>query len=159
MQMTLHNDSLEERQKEQSSQIAELQKECQVFYREQFNDIKYCLEQAIKLKDEKRASQKYIERLKENLEFFSSPNKSEEREKFINEKTGGVLSALREDFPKLKDIDYQLIEYMILGFDATLICMITGLSTNNYYTRKSRLKEKILETDSPNAALYKQWIF
>lgn len=157
--MTLLNNSLEEQQKEHTQQITELQKECRTLYRDQFNDIKYCLEQAIKLKNKELASRKYIERLNNSLEFFSSPNKCKERECFINEKTGGVLKSLREDFPSLKEIDYQLIEYLILGFDATLICMITGLSVGNYYTKKTRLKQRILETDSPSTELYRQWIF
>ena len=69
------------------------------------------------------------------------------------------MTSLRRNVNRLKDDDYQFLVFLILGFDATLICMITGMSSSNYYTRKSRLKEKILSADTPDVSLYQQWIF
>lgn len=152
-------ESLEEDAKRQDEKILQLQNDCRVMYREQFAEIRNCLEQAIVLKDEGSARKRYLQRLENQLTFFSSQDWQAERESFINKQTNGVLSSLRQNIPNLKESDCQLLVFVILGFDATLICMIMGITASNYYTRKSRLKEKILSADTPDVALYKQWIF
>ena len=158
-EITALNDTLEEESRRQNETIALLQKDCREKYREQFTDIKSCLEQAIVLKDQDSARQRYVQRLEQQLSFFSSSERQAEREAFINQRTGGVFDSLRYNFPSLKETDFQLLTFIIMGFDATLICMITGMTASNYYTRKSRLKEKLLNEDSPDAPLYRQWIF
>lgn len=152
-------ETLEEDAKRQDERILQLQRDCRLMYREQFSEIRNCLERAIVLKDEKTAREQYIQRLEHQLAFFSSKDWQAERELFIDQRTGGIMTSLRRNVNRLKDDDYQFLVFLILGFDATLICMITGMSSSNYYTRKSRLKEKILSADTPDVSLYQQWIF
>lgn len=159
LQLNRLNETLEEELKQQNESILQLRKDCRLLYREQFSEIKYCLEQAIVLKDTESTRQRYLQRLEQQLAFFSSQERKDERETFINQRTGGVLALLRKDFPTMRETDFQILAYIVLGFDAALICMITGLTASNYYTRKSRLKEKILGSNSPNIGLYEQWIF
>ena len=152
-------ETLEEDAKRQDERILQLQRDCRLMYREQFSEIRNCLERAIVLKDEKTAREQYIQRLEHQLAFFSSKDWQAERELFIDQRTGGIMTSLRRNVNRLKDDDYQFLVFLILGFDATLICMITGMSSSNHYTRKSRLKEKILSADTPDVSLYQQWIF
>ncbi|MBO5193421.1 MAG: hypothetical protein J6B62_00850 [Bacteroidales bacterium] len=65
------------------------------------------------------------------------------------------MSKLRHDFPSFKEDDYRLLSYMIVGFEAKTIATLMDITPGSVYTRKSRLKDKILSTSTENAELYR----
>lgn len=65
-----------------------------------------------------------------------------------------VIHKLRNDFPDFSDFDFRFLSYVIVGFDAKTISLMTGLSTSNIYTKKKRMTDKILSSGSPNLQIY-----
>ena len=65
-----------------------------------------------------------------------------------------VMTKLRDDFPDFSDLDFRFLSYVIVGFDAKTISLMTGLSTSNIYTKKKRMTDKILSSGSPNIQIY-----
>lgn len=57
------------------------------------------------------------------------------------------MVKLREQFPQFKPADIDLLCYIYAGFSAQIISVIVGDSVSNIYTRKSRLKTKISNSE------------
>lgn len=86
--------------------------------------------------------------------FFASLS-SDSREKqqmeaIINTVDDNILIKLREQFPKLKSADIDLLSYIYAGFSAQIISVLTDDSVPNVYNRKSRIKARIAASDAPD---------
>ena len=68
------------------------------------------------------------------------------------------MAHLREDFPSLKEQDFQLLSFVIIGFDATIISIILDITPGTFYTRKSRLRGRIYSSGSGHLDQYRRWI-
>ena len=88
-------------------------------------------------------------------EIETTSNKNSEFEKRINLGLDDVMSKLRHDFPSFKEDDYRLLSYMIVGFEAKTIATLMNITPGSVYTRKSRMKDKILSASTENAELYR----
>ena len=64
-------------------------------------------------------------------------------EKMLNKERDDILKHLRIEMPKLKEIDYSLFCYYVVGFDAMTISRFLGVSESNIYAHKRRLRIKI----------------
>jgi len=66
-------------------------------------------------------------------------------EEMVDGHYDGVLSALRRDMPKIKDLDYRLFVFAALGFSPGAIALLLGQSkTSIIYDRKRRLRARLL---------------
>jgi hypothetical protein len=65
------------------------------------------------------------------------------------------MSDFRRDLPGLKDDDYKLYLYSILGFSASTIELFLKESkVENVYNRKARLKNKINQLEQSKREMY-----
>ena len=55
----------------------------------------------------------------------------------------GIMTNLRNELPRLKEIDYTIFAYWIIGFDSTTISRLLDTTINIVYIRKSRIKQQI----------------
>ena len=70
-------------------------------------------------------------------------------EQIINDNNDNIVADFRNELPGLKDADYALFSYTILGFSVTSISILLHENNvNNVYNRKRRLKDKIAAIDS-----------
>lgn len=81
----------------------------------------------------------------------ATPQNLAEIEQDINEYFDNIISRLRSDFPALKQTDVHLFTLIVAGFKAPAIALYLGADINAIYTRKFRLKQKLLKTN-PSAA-------
>jgi TnpA family transposase len=65
----------------------------------------------------------------------------------LNEGFDGIMTNLREELPRLKDLDRVIFGYFAMGFDATTISHLVNKSINTIYIRKSRIKAMIEEVN------------
>ena len=90
-------------------------------------------------------------RVKKEIESFSCNKETlRELENIVNQHKNNVMAVFREEFPEFSEMDFRLICYSIAGFSAKAISVFTGNSTTNIYTRKSRLKAIIADSDYIN---------
>lgn len=71
-------------------------------------------------------------------------------EKMLDHDLDGIMTNLRSEMPKLKELDYILFSYMIIGFDAVTISQLTGVSDGNIYAHKRRIRLKIQNSHPPH---------
>jgi hypothetical protein len=68
---------------------------------------------------------------------------------------GSVLIHLENDYPKIGPADFNLFCFLAAGFDKYLIIELLGLSGEGLlYTRKCRLKEKLIKLNSSHEVTY-----
>lgn len=68
----------------------------------------------------------------------------------INRNFNNILVHLEDDFPNMGPADFKLFCYLAVGFDNDLIAELLGLPGKSpLYMRKTRLKKRIRESDSP----------
>lgn len=73
-------------------------------------------------------------------------NDEEHRAKFeamLDNDLDGIMTNFRNELPKLKEIDYAIFSYWIIGFDVTTISRLLDTSLNIIYIRRSRIKQQI----------------
>lgn len=77
-------------------------------------------------------------------EMSSDTTRITQMEEYVNKHCSNLLSDLKHDIPDLKDADYKLYLYTILGFSSTAIALfLKENEVSAVYNRKRRLKDKI----------------
>lgn len=74
----------------------------------------------------------------------------EKIEKFVNTYKGNIMQRFRTEFPGMKHSDYILYLYVVAGFSSRAIGVFLGEKLDVVYNRKSRLKQKIIKSNSAN---------
>jgi len=87
-------------------------------------------------------------------DFSNDTARLEELEAYVDEYTEGACSSFKEDFPNLKDEDYRLFLYLLLGFSARSISLFFNEKIEVIYNRKSRLKSKIRNSSVEKKDIY-----
>ncbi len=111
---------------------------------DQFCNICYETSSSVKEKDAI-----YAKVRKEIENFRSDKAVLAELEAIVNKYNNGVMRKLRAGMPILTEMEYRLICFFYAGFSAKAISIFTGDSTNNIYTKKKRLRIRILEAQPP----------
>lgn len=130
-------------------------------YQSQFAEIRRILERPANSQDVfDMAKNRYAEKVQMVLsEIRSSKTRRRKFESMLDTELEGIMTKLRTDYPALKDSDFRLLSYLIVGFDATTRSMITGTSNNYMRVTKSRLIKYIEENKTQNYELYRAFIF
>ena len=76
-------------------------------------------------------------------------------EQALNDGMGNIMAEFRCDYPNLSDLDYRCVSYFFAGFSTSTICLLLKYpSTSAIYSRRSRIKKIIEESNSPNREVY-----
>ncbi len=81
-----------------------------------------------------------------------------ELENFINTYKDNLMIRFREEFPDMKESDCILYLYAVAGFSSRAISIFIREKLEVVYNRKSRLKQKINRSTSPNATTFGQYL-
>ena len=89
-------------------------------------------------------SKQTAERIMELITSFNSDESLFNKIEFnINSNSDNLLVDLKAELPNIKDLDYKLYVYTILGFSGTSIALMLNKNRDVIYNRKSRLKAKL----------------
>lgn len=114
-----------------------------------FEMIASLYEEYVLYRGKKNAEHAVYTKVSEIISDFISDNANKTQlESVLNESLDGIISKLREEMPRFKEIDYSIFSFMLIGFDVTTISHFLNVSMNAVYIRKSRMKQRIEETDS-----------
>lgn len=91
----------------------------------------------------------YLE-VKKEMERFNDTTESAYRlENIVNEYMDGIMQKIRTAYPNFTEEDYRLLCPLFSGFSGKAINALLGININTLYSKKSRLKKRISESDSP----------
>ena len=78
-------------------------------------------------------------------DFTNDYSNKEKFDAMLDEDLDNVMTNLRAEMPFLKDKDYMIFSFLVIGFDVTTISNLLNITPNTVYIRKSRIKHQILE--------------
>ena len=84
-------------------------------------------------------------------------NDSENRAAFeamLDEDLDMIMTRLRTEMPKFKEVDYSIFSYLVVGFDATTISRLLEMTVNNVYAHKRRIRIRIEENKPEHASQF-----
>ena len=90
-------------------------------------------------------------------EIRNNSNEIAELENILNNDLDGIMSNLRNEI-KMKEIDYRVFSYLVIGFDATTISRLLDTTVNIIYIRKSRIKHNIESSDAVHRTQFMEMI-
>lgn len=107
----------------------------------------------------KDARKKIADRITAVFEEMSvKRDKIESLEKEVDSVHNNLFSDFRKDLPNLKDADYKLYLFSILGLSSVVICFFLKEETvNSVYNRKRHLKDKIKQLEPEKRERYLQF--
>ena len=73
----------------------------------------------------------------------------QELETYVNTYKNNLMADFRKELPSLKPDDYLLYLYVVVNFSSRAISILIGESLPVVYNRKSSLKRKIQQSNSP----------
>lgn len=88
----------------------------------------------------------------------SNKKTKQDLEGIVDACNNNVMCKLREQIPKMKESDYELLCYIFAGFSYQAISIFTQEKIENIYNKKSRLKSKISNSDSKDKFMFLQMI-
>lgn len=157
MSETIRNqmDSLRTHMNESEEKLKSIRREYIMTYKSQFNTLGELCETYIKSADYKDSHKMVYDKVKSMVKQISGDESGQRSlEDMIDRSLDNIMKHSREDFPSYSEVDYRFVSYMIVGFDATTLCMILGLpSKDAVYMKKMRIKKKIQKCTS----LYKDF--
>jgi tetratricopeptide (TPR) repeat protein len=137
-----------ESDRQSSARYSSLKSEYVLLFKERYRDISELVEQYLAEKKYRHFSEGrkvMYEKVEKLLKEIGGDWESYEKmEMVINHKMDNLMLHFRNDFPNLKDGDYQFVICVIMGFDATTLSVIFKKpSLGAVYARKSRLKKMV----------------
>jgi len=95
------------------------------------------------------ADQKLLyKEVKEIISRFENPKTLTELEEIINRYKNNLMQKFRDDFPSLSNDEYQQACYHYAGFSPKFISLLMHQKYPTIYKRRTRIKEKIMASDS-----------
>ena len=97
------------------------------------------------------------EELTERIKKYRPFNEQEEADKVlildwirnsVDRYKNGIIARLRQQCPFLKESDITFISLLYAGFSAKVICFFLEMGNKNFYAKRSRLTERIRESDA-----------
>ena len=109
-----------------------------------FEMIASLYEEYVLHRGKKNAEHAIYSKVSEIINAFIGDNANQKQlESVLDESLDGIVFMLRNEMPRLKEIDYLIFCYIIIGFDATTISHLLNISTNVVYIRRRRMRQHI----------------
>ena len=100
----------------------------------------------------KKEQEKLYHAIKNSFEELASTEYAQKYlEPVIDEGNNGLMRQLRKELPDLREVDFQLICFLLLGFPSYTICVILSLEKEQLYNRISRLRRRLSSSESDTA--------
>lgn len=75
-------------------------------------------------------------------------------EEMLDADLDNIMSNLRSEMPSLKEKDYIIFSFLVIGFDVTTISNLMNISANTVYIRKCRIRHQIEESNPAHKSQY-----
>ena len=143
----------------QNENYPDLKRKYLEIYKSRFEMIASLYEEYVLYHGKKNAEHAIYAKVSEMIDgFINDQDAAKQLESVLDESLDGLISMLRKDVPNLREKDYVIFCFMVIGFDVTTISHLLDTSMNSIYIRKSRMKKHIEEADPENKDIYLQFL-
>lgn len=112
-------------------------------YKSKFEDLRVLCDNYLQYKDRTDAEKKMYGQVVTMVnELRNDVDHNAELETILNADLDNIMTNIRNEI-KMKETDYSIYSYLVIGFDATTISRLLDVSVNTVHIRKSRIKAAI----------------
>lgn len=127
-------------------------------YKSKYENLRVLCDQYLQFEGRNDAEGKIYRQVVSMInEIRNDSNDVAEIENILNNDLDGIMSNLRNEI-KMKEIDYRVFSYLVIGFDATTISRLLDTTVNIIYIRKSRIKHYIESSDAVHKTQFMEMI-
>ena len=135
------------------SQLSEMDNQIQALFNQQFNAIDELCNVYFEVKDTKAEKDRVYKEVLNQINDLGTKEVSQ-LENIVNTYRNQLMTDFRKDFPGLHADIYQFATYLFAGFSLRAISIIMNEKIENIYNKKSRLKNRVQNSDSPRREEY-----
>lgn len=134
--------------------LSSLQRQFAVLFREHYSKLDELCAAYLSPNKKGNHSQVY-ETVKRQIEAIAQNDNAQSKfMDMVNESLDHIIDKLRLDLPNHTEQDFLFLTYVIVGFEAKTIASLMGISANTVYTKKARIKNELIASNSPNMDFY-----
>lgn len=113
-------------------------------YKKSFSKIASLSETYYRTSGSKNARELVYREVRDVASFISTDSRTyQQLEKNVNSGLSNAMELFRMEYPGKKEEEYRFVCYLMAGFPASTISLLTGLSSSNVYVKKNRLLERL----------------
>ncbi|MDO4186215.1 MAG: hypothetical protein Q4D30_06995 [Bacteroidales bacterium] len=135
------------------SQLSEMDNQIQALFNQQFNAIDELCNVYFEAKDTKVEKDRIYKEVMNQINDLGTKEVSQ-LENIVNTYRNQLMADFRKDFPGLHADNYQFATYLFAGFSLRAFSIIMNEKIENIYNKKSRLKNRVQNSDSPRREEY-----
>ena len=129
------------------------QEEVERILNERYEDINGLFDNYYYIKDRKDINLGVINFFNKMIEQCRSKEYLQRLEETINQHRDNVLCKIREQVNGISENEMVFITLIFSGFSLRAVCLIAGINTANYYTKRRRLRIKIENSEARDKSL------
>lgn len=131
----------------------------QTIFKDHFDMLNNLSDSITLLNDSAKNQKTAIREIKNLITQFGEDKKSlKDLENTVNRCCNNVMLIVRDEVPNLSEEDYRQLCYHFAGFSGKVISMLLDKSSASIYTRKSRLKEKIQQSEAEHKDMILEYL-
>ncbi|MBO4500482.1 MAG: hypothetical protein J5732_09585 [Bacteroidaceae bacterium] len=134
--------------RQKSEKMKQMSDSVRTMFRRQYEFLdKMCVDYYEGQVSKKERDHIYVMIMKK-VEEITSPESIAELDRLINDTYDSILEHILNSGIKLQEQELMLLRLMFVGYSTKAISVITGLSIQNIYQKKTRIMKKIAQHDS-----------
>lgn len=150
-QLTHTTDLLRKETSDLREEKALIKKELELLYRRQFESLNH-LSKIYFESPSASDKGKLLKDIGELMKEVNTPLFRENVLRTVNALYGNIIETLENSVDKITEREVLFYAFMVASLSPEAICLILGLSKTNYYTLRSRVQNKILDSGSENVS-------
>ena len=137
------NVSANEKEKQQNLVIESL-------FKGKWETLNMLCNEYFEMGDSEKTRMLTLKKIQTELKKAGSKEGLQQIENAVDEYMGGIMTMLRQECGFLKEEDFTFLSLVYAGLSTRAVCLFTNITYRNFYTKKSRISRKILESDAPH---------
>ncbi|MBD5336679.1 MAG: hypothetical protein HDR95_05145 [Bacteroides sp.] len=139
---------------ERSDRNHELEAQVNTLYSSRLDTLNMLCNEYFEKSDSEKVKLSLYNEVEKHILALRDTKSINELEGIVNKYMDNILVKVREQLPELNRKDLIFLTYLYAGFSPRAVCIFTNIKIKNFYNRRSRLKERILETNAQDKEFF-----
>ena len=146
--LTSKNEDIRNLQSRIRQQGSNLQSEIESAFKNNWSILNTLCRQYVQMEESGASGDRLVKEVFDQVSQMRKPEKLDWIRNSVDRYKNGIIARLRQQCPFLKESDITFISLLYAGFSAKVICFFLEMGNKNFYAKRSRLTERIRESDA-----------
>lgn len=130
--------------------LASMQSRMETLYQHRLDPMRKIWWEIVNAGENDKVRKSILAQVEKDIQTYTSPKSMKQIENDINHYMDGLADIMRQECAFLKEDDFCFLFFILAGFGTKLTCFFCKLKLGSFYSKKSRLLDKISEADIPH---------